>query len=365
MSIAAPIEPTTAAAADATRVLFERHSARIHAFCLRRLGTREEADDAVQQTYLKAFASVRGGVVPAFEKAWLYRIAENVCTDRLRSATRRRLHETEPEALAVVAAPPRVPELDGIGDALAELTEQQRRVLLLREWQGLSYREIGRELSLSQSAVETLLFRARRSLARRLEAFSLAGWVKSTLVSGGATKAAAAAVATIGVGALAIPPAVERLDSARAQHTAPRENVKTQPRAGAIQPAPAQPRVRSSEPQAARAGSGNARLAESLRSDAESSVAVPSAGASAAATSSESRTPAPPSSVAEPSGLDGPTATVPSVPSPPELPVSVVPELTVPSPVEVVEPVVEVLEPVVEAVPSVPETAPLDLPALP
>ena len=60
-------------------------------------------------------------------------------------------------------------ELIGIEDALASMPEQQRRAILLREWQGLSYREIAAELDVSQSAVETLIFRARRSLAQGLE----------------------------------------------------------------------------------------------------------------------------------------------------------------------------------------------------
>ena len=60
-------------------------------------------------------------------------------------------------------------ELIGIEDALASMPEQQRRAILLREWQGLSYREIAEELEVSQSAVETLIFRARRSLAQGLE----------------------------------------------------------------------------------------------------------------------------------------------------------------------------------------------------
>src|SRR6185312_14752064 len=60
-------------------------------------------------------------------------------------------------------------ELIGLQDVLERLPENQRRAILLREWQGLSYREIAEELELSQSAVETLIFRARRSLATGLE----------------------------------------------------------------------------------------------------------------------------------------------------------------------------------------------------
>ena len=52
--------------------------------------------------------------------------------------------------------------------------EQQRRALLLREWQGLSYREISEQLGITQAAVETLLFRARRSLAASLQRTQLA-----------------------------------------------------------------------------------------------------------------------------------------------------------------------------------------------
>ena len=53
--------------------------------------------------------------------------------------------------------------------ALGALTELQRQAIILREWRGLSYQEIAEELELSQSAVETLIFRARRSLARSLD----------------------------------------------------------------------------------------------------------------------------------------------------------------------------------------------------
>src|SRR5207245_3751445 len=59
-------------------------------------------------------------------------------------------------------------ELIRLTDALHGMPEQQRRALLLREWQGLSYKEIAEELDLTQAAVETLLFRARRSLAQGL-----------------------------------------------------------------------------------------------------------------------------------------------------------------------------------------------------
>src|SRR5207302_903468 len=60
-------------------------------------------------------------------------------------------------------------ELMGLDEALEQMPENQRRAILLREWQGLSYREIASELELSQGAVEMLIFRARRTLASALE----------------------------------------------------------------------------------------------------------------------------------------------------------------------------------------------------
>src|SRR5581483_7201898 len=75
------------------------------------------------------------------------------------------------EVVEEVAPAPsrRADELIGLQDVLEQMPEQQRRAILLREWQGLSYREIADELKLSQAAVETLIFRARRSLAQGLE----------------------------------------------------------------------------------------------------------------------------------------------------------------------------------------------------
>ena len=122
---------------------------------------------------MNAFRALGRGVVPEAESAWLFKIAENVCLSRRRSSWRRGRIESPSDfdvIEEVVPGPSRQrDELIGIEDALASMPEQQRRAILLREWQGLSYREISEELELSQSAVETLIFRARRSLAQGLE----------------------------------------------------------------------------------------------------------------------------------------------------------------------------------------------------
>ena len=170
---ASRVEGALAPEADATRALYEQYANQVFRYCLHQLGSREEAEDAVQSTFLNAFRGIKRGVVPDLEAAWLFKIAHNVCLSRRRSAWRRGRIESPAdfEVIEELAPAPsrRADELIGLQDVLERLPETQRRAILLREWQGLSYREIAAELELSQAAVETLIFRARRSLASGLE----------------------------------------------------------------------------------------------------------------------------------------------------------------------------------------------------
>lgn len=161
------------AAPQLAEELFNEHHRRIYLYCLRLLGSPEEAEDAVQATYLNACRSLMDGFEPEAAQAWLYKVAHNVCLTRQRSSYRRARLE-RPEDLQAVqdfVAAPEIPgdELFGLDEALAGLPEQQRQAILLREWQGLSYREVATKMGLTQAAVETLIFRARRSLASALE----------------------------------------------------------------------------------------------------------------------------------------------------------------------------------------------------
>jgi len=242
--------PARAPQAAATEGLYERHATKILSYCLHQLGSREEAEDAVQTTFMNAFRALGRGVVPEAESAWLFKIAENVCLSRRRSSWRRGRIESPSDFEVieeVVPGPSRQrDELIGIEDALASMPEQQRRAILLREWQGLSYREISDELEVSQSAVETLIFRARRSLAQGLEqpdlikkpkrkglrralrmvdVGTLAAAGKTLLVGSVAVKATATAVAvTAAVTASSVTPKLEGHSPKPAQasaHVAP------------------------------------------------------------------------------------------------------------------------------------------------
>lgn len=204
--------PEPASQAGAAHELFARHSGRVFRFCLSQLRSREEAEDAAQTTFLYAFRGLQRGVVPESELTWLLAIARNVCVSRHRSAARRGRVEVPRDLHGLqdaLAAPERGgPEVADLADALAGMPENQRRALLLREWRGLSYGEIAADLETSRSAVEALVFRARRSLAERLtrddrqdgrllrglDAGSLVAGAKS-LFAGSAVKLAAAAAA--------------------------------------------------------------------------------------------------------------------------------------------------------------------------
>jgi RNA polymerase sigma factor (sigma-70 family) len=170
---ASRVERPVTPGADAAGDLYERYSAQILGYCMHQLGSREEAEDAVQTTFMNAFRGLQRGIVPELESAWLFKIAHNVCLSRRRSSWRRGKVEA-PNNFEVLqeVIPGReqvADELIRLQDVLEEMPESQRRAILLREWQGLSYREISAELGVSQAAVETLIFRARRALAQGLE----------------------------------------------------------------------------------------------------------------------------------------------------------------------------------------------------
>src|SRR5262245_12910898 len=147
--------------------LYERYSARIHRFCVRRLGDRDEAADAVQDTFLRAWLALRDGAEVRFPVPWLLTIAENVCVSRFR-ARLARVTTTELSERSRVGYSDPVSEVAGLATALRALPDRQRQALLRREVQGYSYDEIGEELGVSRASVAALIHRARHTVADRL-----------------------------------------------------------------------------------------------------------------------------------------------------------------------------------------------------
>jgi len=169
-----PILTETPARADEdAATLYDCYGTRIREYCYGQLRDRQEAEDAVQSTFLYAFTLLRRGETPRKPLPWLYTIAHNVCRTRRRALKRRSRVESSVDLDAVQETigrndPPHE-DLAHLASSLAALPLSQRTALLLREWQGLSYGEIAIELGLTESAVEAVLFRARRNLAKKLQ----------------------------------------------------------------------------------------------------------------------------------------------------------------------------------------------------
>jgi RNA polymerase sigma factor (sigma-70 family) len=231
---------TAACAEQETARLFEAHSAELLRYCRRHLPTGADAEDALQTTFLYALRALRRGVEPECETAWLTSIAKNVCLTQLRTLGRRGPVAADVELDRIALAEPEPEEtefLAALPGALAALPENQRNVLVMREWLGLGAGEIAQRLELTPTATNALLTRARRSLARgltpavrprsALNLGALLGLVRSqlrTLLGGAGSKAAAGAVvATVAVGGVvaerSLQPATPHLGQPAATHT--------------------------------------------------------------------------------------------------------------------------------------------------
>jgi RNA polymerase sigma-70 factor, ECF subfamily len=149
--------------------LYRRHRRDVYGAVLRDVRDPEEAEDVTQIAFLNAFRAMRRGEEPKKPRAWLVTIARNVIRRRYRTvASRPQEVPLDPEA-AVDLTEVGGPTAGEIAAAIRRLPPNQRSVILLREIQGRSYAEIADELDLSLSAVETLIFRARRSLSEELQ----------------------------------------------------------------------------------------------------------------------------------------------------------------------------------------------------
>jgi RNA polymerase sigma factor (sigma-70 family) len=232
-------------ASEMSALLYERYSEQIFRYCLTHLRSSAEAEEALQTTFLCAHRALRRGTTPRMEAAWLFSIARNVCIAARRAAAVRGEREIadDPRTLdeSVSARRGQFDELVGVKDVLVRMPESQRRAILLREWQGLSYREIAATLGLTQAAVETLIFRARRSLAQGLsgerhgvawqrvkqvvDVGSLLAPLKALSAGSAATKIAAAATALTVTAALAGGATGERKSTIASAAAAPKNDV--------------------------------------------------------------------------------------------------------------------------------------------
>ncbi|MDX6681435.1 MAG: hypothetical protein QOG94_1474 [Solirubrobacteraceae bacterium] len=155
-------------------VIHDRYRQRLFAYSRQMLGgSRQDAEDALQDVFMRAYSSLRSNDRPLSLRAWLYRVAHNRCIDQLRKPV--------PPAADLFDSS-RKPVLDPIDEYerredlrqlvadVRRLPDQQRSALLMREMDGLSYAELGDALGISLQAVKSLLVRARIGLVEAVEA---------------------------------------------------------------------------------------------------------------------------------------------------------------------------------------------------
>lgn len=150
--------------------LYRTHRRDVYNFVLHDVRNPDDAEEVTQVAFLNAYRALRNGHPPEKPRAWLLTIAQNVARRRFRKRAAN-IREVPLDAELAVAAPDDYdgPTAEEICAAFRQLPENQRTALAMREIQGRSYAEIATELKLSLPAVETLIFRARRSVRTLLE----------------------------------------------------------------------------------------------------------------------------------------------------------------------------------------------------
>ena len=161
----------------AFEALVSRYQSRLLAFCRHMLGSREDAEDVLQEVFAAAYNAMLADDRPINVRPWLYRIARNRSLNHLRRAQAigvdsMDIHLSENGATTADKVHRREDFRQLIGD-VQQLAETQRTALLLREIDALSYEQIAEAMETTVPSVKSLLVRARVSLAEAAEARKL------------------------------------------------------------------------------------------------------------------------------------------------------------------------------------------------
>ena len=152
--------------------LYRAHVAEVYRYAFAVLGNHADAEDVTQTTFLNAYRSLEQGVRPRKPANWLLTIASNAIKQRFRQEQSRPRQVELDDRIAHAGTDEDDDEAPSVGElltALSKIPPQQRQAIVLREFEGRSYNEIAEILGVTTSALETLLFRARRSLAEELQ----------------------------------------------------------------------------------------------------------------------------------------------------------------------------------------------------
>lgn len=169
---------------DAFRLLVERHSRNVFRLAFRMTGHEQDAEDVVQETFLRAYKQLKNYEARSSFATWLYRIASNYSLDLIRSRKRHQdrrevnmNHEEQIDIMQSIPGTSPTPERivfsaqvkDRVNAALDDLSPQERHAFVLRHFEGMSIEEIGASLGTGTNATKHSIFRAVQKLRRSLE----------------------------------------------------------------------------------------------------------------------------------------------------------------------------------------------------
>ncbi len=152
--------------------LYNRYKGPIYAFCVKMLSDREVAADVMQDTFLRLYEHRDRLLKTSSFRSWLFTIARNQCLNTIRKDRRLVSWDESVHQLAADTTPmvtlEKSERISLVSDYLMRLSPEYREVLVLREYQNMSYEEIAAVTRSSLSAVKSRLFKARRKLAKDL-----------------------------------------------------------------------------------------------------------------------------------------------------------------------------------------------------
>jgi RNA polymerase sigma-70 factor (ECF subfamily) len=164
---------------EAFRLLVDRHSRAVFRLAYRMTGNEHDADDVVQETFLRAYRQLDGFESRANFSTWLHRITVNCALDLLRARSRQDKHyggdpgDQEMNIAGDAPQPDRLllsAEMQAkVGEAMQRLSSNERTAFVLRHFEGMPVEEIGRTLGIQVNATKNTIFRAVKKLRESLE----------------------------------------------------------------------------------------------------------------------------------------------------------------------------------------------------
>jgi len=190
ISDAMAVERTLAGDRDAYRVLVERYSLYLYRLAYRMTGNAHDAEEVVQEAFLRAYQSLSQFAGNSNFGTWVYRIAANYAIDRLRQRNVEEARQalpsrptedgTEVDTMAMIKDPSASPEhlassaelAAKMQQALESLTPAERTAIVMRHWEGCAIEEIAAVLKSNSNATKNTVFRAVAKLRKALEPFA-------------------------------------------------------------------------------------------------------------------------------------------------------------------------------------------------